>query len=64
MKRKCPTCKKKFELPSKKGAEKPKFFPFCSERCKLLDLGAWFDAKYRISSTPAEHEKNPDSDLA
>lgn len=24
-------------------------FPFCSERCKLVDLGKWFDGGYRIS---------------
>ena len=26
------------------------FFPFCSERCKLLDLGAWLDEEHRIPS--------------
>ncbi len=26
-----------------------KSFPFCSERCRLADLGAWFDEKYTIS---------------
>lgn len=25
-------------------------FPFCSERCRLLDLGNWASEKYRISS--------------
>jgi len=25
------------------------YFPFCSERCKLLDLGAWLDEEHRIS---------------
>jgi len=28
------------------------FRPFCSERCKLIDLGAWLGESYRI---PAEH---------
>lgn len=23
--------------------------PFCSERCKLIDMGAWFQENYRIS---------------
>jgi len=22
--------------------------PFCSERCRLIDLGAWFESSYRI----------------
>jgi endogenous inhibitor of DNA gyrase (YacG/DUF329 family) len=30
------------------------FFPFCSERCKLIDLGAWFDGDYRIPAHPAD----------
>jgi endogenous inhibitor of DNA gyrase (YacG/DUF329 family) len=25
-----------------------KWRPFCSERCKLLDLGNWVDEKYRV----------------
>ena len=34
-----------------------KYRPFCSERCKLIDLGAWADERYRLSSdekTPPE----------
>lgn len=29
------------------------FFPFCSERCKLVDLGKWFEEEHRICE-PAE----------
>lgn len=29
--------------------QKAPFLPFCSERCKLLDLGAWLDGDYAIS---------------
>lgn len=28
--------------------EENPFRPFCSERCKLIDLGAWADGQYRI----------------
>jgi hypothetical protein len=28
--------------------------PFCSERCKLLDLGQWADESYRIQGTSRE----------
>lgn len=31
--------------------------PFCSERCKLIDLGQWVDEQYRI-----EGEKASDAD--
>ena len=46
----CPTCKKE---AVRKGNE---FFPFCSERCKLVDLGRWMGEEYRI---PVE-EKPPE----
>lgn len=35
------------------------FMPFCSERCKLLDLGNWASEKYVIS-TPVERDVEPD----
>jgi len=27
----------------------PKEFPFCSERCRLIDLGKWFDEDFKIT---------------
>lgn len=39
----CPTCRK----PVAVGAED---FPFCTDRCRLLDLGKWASGDYRISS--------------
>jgi endogenous inhibitor of DNA gyrase (YacG/DUF329 family) len=42
-----------------------KFAPFCSERCKLLDLGRWFGEDYRIPGEPAvlpEKQENDDED--
>jgi endogenous inhibitor of DNA gyrase (YacG/DUF329 family) len=30
--------------------------PFCSERCKLIDLGDWAMEKYRV---PDEHDQDP-----
>jgi len=43
MKRLCPICRTPTD--SETHAE----FPFCSERCRLLDLGAWSSEKYRVS---------------
>lgn len=34
--------------------------PFCSERCKLIDLGAWATESYRIPVT--ENKDEPDTD--
>lgn len=43
----CPICKKPVEA---KGPE----FPFCSERCRLIDLGKWASGGYVISSPVAD----------
>jgi len=43
LKLKCPICKKRV---SSADAE----FPFCSERCRLIDLGKWASGGYVISS--------------
>ncbi|MCB1758869.1 MAG: DNA gyrase inhibitor YacG [Gammaproteobacteria bacterium] len=51
----CPVCKAPFLWRS----DSP-WRPFCSERCRLIDLGAWLDEGYRIaeeteSSAPFLH---------
>lgn len=51
----CPTCKKRTtweENPSR---------PFCSDRCRILDLGAWAAEEYRISEA-AENNTEPHDD--
>ncbi len=42
---KCPTCGATVVRSPQKPAP---FFPFCSERCKLMDLGKWLDEEHRI----------------
>lgn len=42
---KCPTCGKRYEVAS---IDELKGFPFCSERCKLVDLGRWIDGAYAL----------------
>jgi len=54
---KCPICKTDVSPESD-------FFPFCSERCKIIDLGNWASEKYVISTPihPTEpEEENDDS---
>ena len=34
--------------------------PFCSERCKMIDLGAWASESYRVPV--AENKDEPESD--
>ncbi|MCE9789091.1 DNA gyrase inhibitor YacG [Shewanella chilikensis] len=44
---KCPTCQKEVEW-----VPESKFKPFCSERCKLIDLGDWASEKHAIPVKP------------
>jgi endogenous inhibitor of DNA gyrase (YacG/DUF329 family) len=46
---KCPICKKEVKLGDPE-------MPFCSERCRIVDLGNWASEKYVIS-TPAPPEE-------
>ncbi len=51
----CPHCGQPVEwLPAQR------FRPFCSERCKLMDLGAWASESYRIPVQ--ELDDTPDED--
>ncbi len=38
------------------------FFPFCSDRCRQIDLGRWLGEVYRIPKSTPEEEAEPDSD--
>jgi uncharacterized protein len=52
---KCPICKKVEVNPGDLE------FPFCSERCRLIDLGNWASEKYVIPS-PASADTEPDDE--
>ena len=47
----CPTCSKSIEWQ-----DNP-YRPFCSERCKLIDLGCWVNEEYTV---PGERVNIPD----
>lgn len=51
MKVPCPTCQKEVTW-SKDNA----YRPFCSERCKLIDLGEWASGGHAIPGKPLEEE--------
>ena len=53
----CPTCRG----ASAERGENPTF-PFCSERCRLIDLGNWLGETYRIPTreSPDEHASDDD----
>jgi endogenous inhibitor of DNA gyrase (YacG/DUF329 family) len=56
MKHVCPICKKPTD------SETDADFPFCSERCRNLDLGNWASEKYVVSDPIFDEEETPGSD--
>ena len=56
----CPTCGKKVSVA--RNEDLP-FRPFCSSRCKMVDLGRWLDGTYRVSE-PMTAEPNQGADPA
>lgn len=51
----CPTCGEPALF-----APGNRWRPFCSERCRLIDLGAWADEAYRIPAPPDESDAADD----
>ena len=52
----CPHCGEKF-------SQKEKFFPFCSDRCKQIDLGNWALERYKVPVTESKDELETLEDL-
>jgi endogenous inhibitor of DNA gyrase (YacG/DUF329 family) len=50
MRHRCPNCRKVINRALLEQSRREKFYPFCCERCKFIDLGRWLDAKYSIVS--------------
>ena len=55
----CPQCGKPVEW-----TPESRYRPFCSERCKMLDFGAWAAEAYRVPAGNEKDEEQPqDGDL-
>jgi uncharacterized protein len=52
----CPICSKPYEVAELDDLPS---FPFCSERCRLIDVGRWADGKYVIPDGPAPAPSQP-----
>jgi uncharacterized protein len=50
----CPICGKRVEWTPQST-----WRPFCSERCKLLDFGAWANESYRIPAVERDDDEPP-----
>jgi endogenous inhibitor of DNA gyrase (YacG/DUF329 family) len=53
----CPICGRDASPRSNNAA-----FPFCSAKCKLVDLGRWLDGSYRIPGPPVTSTEDPYAD--
>lgn len=51
IKLRCPVCKKTVKSSDTE-------FPFCSERCRTIDLGRWASGKYVISSPTSDVDED------
>ncbi len=51
----CPICRKEVQITDP-------FMPFCSDRCRLIDLGNWASEKYVIPGPPADPMAIEDED--
>ncbi|UTH72267.1 DNA gyrase inhibitor YacG [Chromobacterium sp. IIBBL 290-4] len=50
----CPTCRAEV-----RWEPQSRYRPFCSERCRLIDLGQWADESYRVPAA----EESPSGDI-
>jgi hypothetical protein len=59
--KRCAECKAKFRYA---GVKAHPWFPFCSERCKTIDLGSWLSNEYAIvEDLKREHDLKDKLDL-
>jgi uncharacterized protein len=54
----CPICRR--QVVYKDPSEVP-FRPFCSRRCKLVDLGRWLNEEYRVCEEIPQDQSSEDS---
>jgi endogenous inhibitor of DNA gyrase (YacG/DUF329 family) len=47
----CPICERQVEGKDRSALP---YFPFCSARCKTIDLGRWLDERYRMDADEQE----------
>lgn len=52
--RRCPTCQAAID-----ASADTRWWPFCSQRCKQVDLGAWLSESYRIPAVEQDDDEDP-----
>ena len=51
----CPICRKPADM-----SRRNRFRPFCSERCQLIDLGAWASGDYTVEGSKSAGSEHHD----
>lgn len=51
----CPTCETRFDPATSRT------MPFCSDRCRLIDLGRWLSEKHSVPAPPSLDEELDDA---
>jgi len=54
----CPTCRRRIDWANAPHR------PFCSERCRLIDLGGWLSERHAIPGEPAAIALAPEASTA
>jgi endogenous inhibitor of DNA gyrase (YacG/DUF329 family) len=57
----CPICDRAMEG---QGTSEWPDFPFCSPRCKLIDLGRWLGEEYKVESDPEGETAPPEEEIS
>jgi hypothetical protein len=64
----CPHCRKPIPpitaLDAQGRPVRPTWAPFCSERCKMADLGRWLGGGYVIPGRPLDDDELPPPDTS
>ena len=55
----CPICGKQFSF---KSVECSPEFPFCSRRCRLIDLGRWLKGDYTVPGSEEDDSTEQDAE--
>ncbi len=53
----CPCCKRRIVF-----SPENRYRPFCSQRCRQIDLGAWASDQYKIAGNPQEQPPEDSDD--
>jgi endogenous inhibitor of DNA gyrase (YacG/DUF329 family) len=52
----CPICRRRFDPLTSRA------MPFCSERCRLIDLGRWLGEEYHVPAPKSEEKSGEDEE--